>query len=133
MIKGSIRPAQGGVSIRHLRGEPTNILFAWYENKAVGYIDFWVVLDELHLMGLYVHPHYRRMGIATQLFKEMVKVSPTYSAAYLEVRRSNAAAHALYRSLGLAMTGLRLRYYSDGEDAVTMNLSHVSPHQTPAL
>jgi ribosomal-protein-alanine N-acetyltransferase len=38
---------------------------------------------------------------------------------YLEVRPANAAARALYASLGFEATGLRPRYYGD-EDAVLM-------------
>jgi len=40
----------------------------------------------------------------------------------LEVRRSNQAAIALYRSVGFRAVGLRRAYYADGEDAVDMLL-----------
>ena len=40
----------------------------------------------------------------------------------LEVRRSNAPAIKLYRSLGFFATNVRRRYYDDGEDAVEMRL-----------
>jgi ribosomal-protein-alanine N-acetyltransferase len=39
----------------------------------------------------------------------------------LEVRRSNAAALALYRDLGYRQVGVRPNYYADeGEDAIVM-------------
>jgi ribosomal-protein-alanine N-acetyltransferase len=40
----------------------------------------------------------------------------------LEVRRSNAAAIALYRRVGFFAMGVRSRYYPDDEDAVEMVL-----------
>jgi ribosomal protein S18 acetylase RimI-like enzyme len=40
----------------------------------------------------------------------------------LEVRRSNAAAIALYRVFGFFAMGVRARYYPDDEDAVEMVL-----------
>jgi ribosomal-protein-alanine N-acetyltransferase len=44
-------------------------------------------------------------------------------AAYLEVRRSNQAALALYHDLGFQQTRVRKAYYSGGEDAVEMRHS----------
>jgi ribosomal-protein-alanine N-acetyltransferase len=38
------------------------------------------------------------------------------------VRRSNAAAIALYRSVGFFAMGVRAKYYPDDEDAVEMVL-----------
>ena len=43
--------------------------------------------------------------------------------ATLEVRRSNAPAIALYRSLGYRQVGVRPRYYAEeGEDAIVMDM-----------
>ena len=44
------------------------------------------------------------------------------SCATLEVRASNEAALAMYRKAGFRAAGFRRAYYSDGEDAVLMNL-----------
>jgi ribosomal-protein-alanine N-acetyltransferase len=42
----------------------------------------------------------------------------------LEVRRSNVAAHALYRRFGFEEVGVRPRYYiENGEDAIVMTLA----------
>jgi ribosomal-protein-alanine N-acetyltransferase len=40
----------------------------------------------------------------------------------LEVRASNTAALSLYDSLGFTRFNVRPRYYSDGEDAIEMQL-----------
>jgi ribosomal protein S18 acetylase RimI-like enzyme len=42
---------------------------------------------------------------------------------YLEVRRSNVAAIALYLEAGFAAVGIRERYYANDEDAVEMALT----------
>ncbi len=42
---------------------------------------------------------------------------------YLEVRRSNVAALALYRDAGFVAVGVRARYYADDEDAIEMALT----------
>jgi ribosomal protein S18 acetylase RimI-like enzyme len=43
--------------------------------------------------------------------------------AYLEVRRGNQAAQAMYRQFGFVVGGERLKYYKDNnEDALLMNL-----------
>ena len=47
----------------------------------------------------------------------------------LEVRRSNAAAIALYRALGFFAMGVRARYYPDDEDAVEMVLALRPEHR----
>jgi ribosomal-protein-alanine N-acetyltransferase len=45
----------------------------------------------------------------------------------LEVRVSNSAAQALYRSFGFRVAGRRARYYSDdGEDALVMTTPELS-------
>ena len=42
---------------------------------------------------------------------------------FLEVRRSNVPAIALYRALGFFAMGVRARYYPDDEDAIEMVLA----------
>jgi [ribosomal protein S18]-alanine N-acetyltransferase len=79
------------------------------------------VLDELHITTLAVHPERRRQGHARSLVNAALAAFPGASRVHLEVRPSNAAARALYETLGFAPTGLRRRYYGD-EDALLMTL-----------
>jgi ribosomal-protein-alanine N-acetyltransferase len=47
----------------------------------------------------------------------------SYKTVELEVRRSNLAAQALYRSFKFEQVGMRARYYEDNdEDAILMTL-----------
>jgi len=88
-----------------------------------GYIIYWVVGGEMHIMNLAVHPQHRRRGIARALLKEALSRARTLGAevAWLEVRPSNLAAQALYESFGFKKVGIRPRYYADNqEDALLM-------------
>jgi ribosomal-protein-alanine N-acetyltransferase len=86
-----------------------------------GYIVYWVLADEMHLLNLAVHPAQRRRGIARSLLTTALAKARDQGAAvvWLEVRPSNAAAQALYHSFGFKEIGIRPGYYADnGEDAL---------------
>jgi ribosomal-protein-alanine N-acetyltransferase len=93
--------------------------------QTLGYLIFWVVLDEMHILNLAVHSGHRRRGIARQLLAEGLAQARTFGAelAWLEVRTSNLAAQALYKSFGFKEVGRRPRYYEDTqEDALLLTL-----------
>jgi ribosomal-protein-alanine N-acetyltransferase len=90
-----------------------------------GYIVFWLVADEMHILNLAVAQHVRRQGIAKRLVLGGIKRAHLKGArrAFLEVRASNAAARRLYMGLGFTGTALRRDYYDAPiEDAVVMTL-----------
>jgi ribosomal protein S18 acetylase RimI-like enzyme len=63
--------------------------------------------------GVYVHPDYRRMGIATLMTAGMVEsLIARGKGASLFVKKQNIAAKAVYRRIGFANTGeYRISYY----------------------
>jgi ribosomal-protein-alanine N-acetyltransferase len=75
-----------------------------------------------HIMNVAVDPGRRRAGIASALLARLFERVDDPDAQYtLEVRRSNAAALALYERFRFRAAGVRRRYYQDnGEDAVVM-------------
>ncbi len=88
-----------------------------------GYIVFWLVIDEMHLLNLAVHPSHRRRGIARRLLIHALALARRRRCvvAWLEVRPSNQPALNLYRSLGFTQISSRPRYYTDtGEDALIL-------------
>ncbi len=90
-----------------------------------GYLIFWVVLEEMHILNLAVHPAQRRRGIARRLLSEGLAQARALGAelAWLEVRPSNTAARALYESFGFKEVGRRPGYYDDtNEDALLLTL-----------
>lgn len=88
-----------------------------------GYICFWHILDELHILNLAVNPSCRRQGVATELllFTFDHGVKNDVNTIFLEVRDRNEKAQKLYRKLGFQLIGKRLSYYRDtGEDALVL-------------
>lgn len=91
--------------------------------EAVGYIGYRVVVDEMHVVILAVHPSWRRGGIARALLCEAMQQArqAACSKATLEVRASNTAAQRLYYRLGFAPVGVRPKYYTRPvEDALIL-------------
>jgi ribosomal-protein-alanine N-acetyltransferase len=73
-----------------------------------------------------VAPASQQCGLGRQLFQALARELRAVGVRdlLLEVRASNRAALAFYRSLGFVETGHRPRYYADPiEDAVVMNLT----------
>jgi ribosomal-protein-alanine N-acetyltransferase len=93
----------------------------------IGYIIFWHVEDEMHILNLAVAPSYRRQRIARKLVLSAIKRAHQKGArrAFLEVRASNAAAMKLYSDLGFSGAAVRRDYYdAPVEDAVVMTLGN---------
>jgi ribosomal-protein-alanine N-acetyltransferase len=93
--------------------------------RIVGYLVWWLVHDEVHVLNVGTAPEARRRGVGRALMEEAVRHGRQKGArlATLEVRRSNAAAIALYRALGYQQAGVRPRYYAEeNEDAIVMTL-----------
>jgi ribosomal-protein-alanine N-acetyltransferase len=90
----------------------------------VGFCNYWLVADELHILNVAVHPNERRRGRAAQLLQHILDEASRSKTRVvsLEVRMSNRAAQALYRKFGFREVGIRPRYYADnGENAVLMD------------
>lgn len=94
------------------------------EKTLVGYIVYWLVSDEMHILNLAVHPHMRRKGIGRALVEEVLERGRKEELvkAFLEVRKSNDPAIGLYVDLQFSKVGERKAYYKDGEDAIVMAL-----------
>ena len=98
-------------------------LVALIEGRVVGYALNWFVADEVHIVNLAVHPHWRRRGIARYLLREVFGCARRRGMviATLEVRYNNRPAIELYQSIGFREVALRKKYYADnGEDALVM-------------
>jgi ribosomal-protein-alanine N-acetyltransferase len=81
--------------------------------------------QEAHIVTIATHPDFRRQGLGRRLLQAMIDKAIDAGALEitLEVRASNYAAQALYRSMGFVVVGVRKHYYHDnGEDAILMTL-----------
>lgn len=91
----------------------------------VGYICFWLLHGEAHLLNIAVQPDHRRMGLGARLMRFFIDYcrNGRVKILTLEVRSSNYPAILMYRKTGFRKEGTRLHYYADnGEDALIMGL-----------
>ena len=115
------RPWSAGVWREEIRSPFGLYLVIEEEGRIVAQIGVKHTIDELHITTLAVRPEYRRRGYARALIRAALDAFPGVRRVQLEVRPSNAAARALYESLGFTVAGTRRRYYGD-EDALLMTL-----------
>ena len=112
--------------------EKSYLLAAVTTNGVIaGYCSVWSIVDHLQINSVAVCLKYRGRGVGLALLKTVVGLGAQLGAAniLLEVRRSNAAARALYRRLAFRETGQRDAYYSQPvEDAVILSRSLESPN-----
>ncbi len=98
-------------------------IVALEDEKVIGYVGMWMVLDEAHITNVAVHPSHRGKKLGLALMIEVMRLAVLRGALRmtLEVRPSNAVARELYKKLGFKEKGLRKRYYTDtNEDAIIM-------------
>ncbi len=90
-----------------------------------GYICFWLLDGEAHLLDLAIHPLYRRKGIASRLIRASLDYCKRagVKSAYLEVRESNEVARRVYERFGFRVIYRRSCYYKNPkEDACVMGV-----------
>ncbi len=98
------------------------------ETSIVGVLAVWLIVDELHISNLAVHPDHRRQGVARRLLLTAIGFGRDHDVASitLEVRESNLPARELYKSFGFKTVGRRVGYYQDNrEDALLMTRNMV--------
>ncbi|MBE3583352.1 MAG: ribosomal protein S18-alanine N-acetyltransferase [Limnochordaceae bacterium] len=106
-----------------LENDRARYVVARVGDQVVGYTGMWLVVDEGHVTNVAVHPHWRNMGVATQLLTALMDIARQNGLRRmtLEVRKSNIVAHTLYEKLGFKDAGIRRGYYQDNnEDAIIM-------------
>ena len=86
----------------------------------LGYLLYRRVLDEVEVVRIATDPRFRQRGIGAAmllaLFDHCAPFVPL--TIYLEVRRSNGAAIALYEKMGFLLHDIRKGYYGGEEDAL---------------
>ena len=100
--------------------------FKLVEGKKVkGFYMAEVLLDEMTLHNICVHPDCQGKGFGRQLFEHFVETARAHDVVqlWLEVRESNGPAIKLYQDNGFDVAGIRKNYYpakSGREDAYLM-------------
>jgi len=96
---------------------------ALVDRRIVGFIGGWFKEGHLHIVNVATHPAFRGRGVAKDLVSFLLDlaVDLKMEGAFLEVRKSNAAAQKLYEGLGFTTTGMKPMYYPDNmEDGLVM-------------
>ena len=91
------------------------------ERSIAGFIVGSEVAGEWELENVAVIPEMRRRGFGKQLMQgfEALLLKSNAHLVFLEVRRSNSEARALYEMFGFEFAGTRREYYKDPqEDAI---------------
>lgn len=117
------RPWQPGGFRTELERKPARCLVVRDGTTVLGYLIFWHIPPEIHILNIAVKPDYRGRGLAQLLMDYMLEYGREtgIEEIFLEVRPSNLEAQALYQRSGFLVVGHRKNYYSeDNEDAILM-------------
>lgn len=101
-------------------------LVAENDGVVVGYICALSVADEGEIAVIATDESSRRLGVASLLLERAIDIflKNGTKSLFLEVRKSNSAAIALYKKFGFAEIGERHAYYTHPtEDALIMKLN----------
>lgn len=99
--------------IGHPEGRPAEV---------AGYVVWWRVADEIHLLDLAVASEFRRAGLAGRLTRRVLEDARASHARLttLEVAEDNVPARQLYQRLGFSVVLTRRDYYGPGRSALVM-------------
>ena len=91
--------------------------------KLFGLCSAWLVIDELHINFIAVHPTHQRKGLGKILLSNLMNRSKSLQTNHinLEVSDNNKSAKAFYKSMGFKKVGYRSNFYKDGSDALLLN------------
>ncbi len=112
-----------GIFMREFELEFSHRFVFDYEGSVAGYIIFWLIEGEVHIMSVAVRKDLRRLGIGTEVLRRSLAAAKEQGGRYvfLEVRENNGAAIGLYRKMGFRVIYKRRGYYTDTkEDAFIM-------------
>ena len=100
---------------------------AWFifeKGAALAVAWFTLALDEAEVIDIRVADTHRRQGLGERLLRESLTALSARSV-FLDVRRTNSPAVAMYEKMGFLQVGVRHNYYqlpSGREDALIMRL-----------
>ena len=115
-----VRPAPRGSRLMHELLGTFGIL---KPRLVLGYGGFWLLVDDVHISTIAVHPQWRQRGLGELLLIALLDRGSEQGGqrATLEVRVSNPAAQTLYQRVGFEFVSRQRRYYADNnEDAFIM-------------
>ena len=92
------------------------------DNDVVGFIIDMRHIDEISLLNIAIHKCLQGMGHGLKMLKKYIKSLPGKYSIYLEVNKNNIKALNMYTKLNFERVSIRKSYYTDGGDAINMQL-----------
>lgn len=108
---------------QELENERSRYTVLLKEGRVIGYLGFWQIFDEGHILNIAIAPEYQGQHFSDILMQDMMQYAAERDIPHLtlEVREGNLPARALYRKYGFYEAGIRKEYYSAPvENAVIM-------------
>ena len=92
------------------------------DNDVVGFIIDMRHKNEISLLNIAIHKYLQGMGHGLKMLKKYIKSLPGKCSIYLEVNKNNIKALNMYAKLNFEKVSIRKSYYTDGSDAINMQL-----------
>ena len=92
------------------------------DNDVVGFIIDMRHKNEISLLNIAIHKCRQGMGHGFKMLKKYIKSLPGKCSIYLEVNKNNNKALNMYAKLNFEKVSIRKSYYTDGSDAINMQL-----------
>ncbi len=93
------------------------------DGKVAGYCFLWIIKGEAMVMSFAIDRSVRCRGHGRRFMEGIIdRLKDSVELIQLDVRKSNLPAIRLYSSLGFSVVRERPKFYSDGENALVMEL-----------
>ena len=92
------------------------------DNNVIGFIIDMEHKYEISVLNIAIHKCFQGMGHGLKMLKKYIKSFPGKYSIYLEVNENNIKAINMYTKLNFERLSIRKSYYTDGGDAINMQL-----------
>lgn len=105
-------------------------LVAEEQDRVVGYMGLYTMMEEADVTNVAVDPACRRKGIGRALLYHMMDIARKRGVRviHLEVRVSNEAAKALYEQVGFQYIGQRRNFYDKPKEDACLMQAEIKPN-----
>ena len=92
------------------------------DNNVIGFIIDMEHKYEISVLNIAIHKCFQGIGHGLKMLKKYIKSFPGKYSIYLEVNENNIKAINMYTKLNFERLSIRKSYYTDGGDAINMQL-----------
>lgn len=112
-----------GSVVKDIEINPFSKYLLYYEDKLVGYINYYLIYDRIEIANFNVLDLYQNKGIGKKILDYLIKkYEGVIKNITLEVKSDNLKAIYLYSKMGFQICAKREKYY-DGIDGILMERS----------